>query len=61
MLHEARLEEEWFAKLSEFDRQIAKAVDCTSGASIAAGRCIKAITSVSRGAGTSPSLGKRSG
>jgi hypothetical protein len=31
MLHEARLEEEWFAKLSEFDRQIAQAV--------AAGRC----------------------
>jgi len=31
MLHEARLEEEWFAKLSEFDRQIAEAV--------AAGRC----------------------
>ena len=31
MLHEARLEEEWFAKLSEFDRQIAQTV--------AAGRC----------------------
>jgi hypothetical protein len=31
MLHGAKLEEEWFAKLSEFDGQIAKAV--------AAGRC----------------------